>query len=531
MNNPVRTGGQALVDALSAHEVTAVFGIPGTHNLPIYAALADSGITHVSPRHEQGGGYAADGFARVSGRPGVCITTTGPAILNAAAAAAQAYSDSVPVLFIAPGLPLAHPSNGNGYLHEVKSQFRAMDSVVGHAQRVTSVAEIPLAVAQCFAAMTSGRPRPAYLEIPLDLLDASDEVSPVAPISRSVSIPDSAALGAAHELLSGARSPLLIAGGGAAGAAAELRELAEALGAPVVTSANGKGVLSEDHPLSLGAGLQHPSVAEVVADSDVVIAVGTELAPSDWWWGPIAADTTLIRIDIDPTSVSTNARPAVALVGDAAETLASLLQALPGPKADGSARAQHWRDRIRDDARREGARYVRLCEVLDDVLDDSAVLAADSAMACYYGALSNLPLHRPRSFLYPTGLGTLGYGLPAAIGAKVAAPDRQVVAMLGDGGVMFTIAELAAAAEAKLAIPVVIVDNGGYGEIRNEMADRNEAVHAVDLGAPDFPALARALGCHGVALESTDQVGAAVAAALAADRPTLIHVREDEVPL
>lgn len=531
MTGTVRTGGQALVDALGAHDVTTVFGIPGTHNLPIYAALAESGIEHISPRHEQGGGYAADGYARVSGRPGVCITTTGPAILNAASAAAQAYSDSVPVLFIAPGLPLGHPSNGNGYLHEVKNQFRAMDSVVGHAQRVTSVAEIPLAVAQCFAAMNSGRPRPSYLEIPLDLLDATAAVDAVTPVTASVAIPEAQALAAAIKLIAAAERPLLIAGGGASGASTELRDLAESLGAPVLTSANGKGVLSEDHVLSLGAGLQHPAVAGVVAESDIVIAVGTELASSDWWLGPISPDAKIIRIDIDPTSVATNARPTVALVGDAAYALAALAEGCPSPAAgrDGTERAQRWRVKIRQNAQQEGARYVRLCAVLDEVLDESAVLAADSAMACYYGALSNLPLHRPRSFLYPTGLGTLGYGLPAAIGAKVAAPDRQVVAMLGDGGVMFTVAELAAAAEARLPIPIVIVDNGGYGEIRNEMADRNDAVHAVNLGAPDFPALARALGCFGVAAETTEEVGPAVAAALTADRPTLIHVREDGV--
>ncbi|MGO4204672.1 thiamine pyrophosphate-binding protein [Rhodococcus sp. TAF43] len=528
MQSTVRTGGQALVDALARHGVDVVFGIPGTHNLSIYAALAESGIEHVSPRHEQGAGYGADGYARVSGRPGVCITTTGPAILNAAAAAAQAYSDSVPVLFVAPGLPLGHPSNGNGYLHEVRDQFRAMDSVVGHAQRVTSVAEIPLAVAQCFAAMATGRPRPAYLEIPLDLLDESAPVIPVAPVSPSIITPAPSLLDEAQALLGRSEQPLLIVGGGAAGAASEVRALAELLGAPVITTANGKGTLEESHPLALGAGLQHPSVAKLVADSDLVIAVGTELAPSDWWWGPIA-DTTLIRIDVDPTSVSTNARPTVAIVGDAAKSLAALTAAYTGAPRDGAARAQLWRERLQADARDEGARYVRLCRSLDAVLDDTAVLAADSAMACYYGALSNLPLHRPRSFLYPTGLGTLGYGLPAAIGAKVGAPERQVVAMLGDGGVMFTIAELAAAAEARLPIPVVIVDNGGYGEIRNEMVDRDDRVHAVDLGTPDFPALARALGCYGVAVGSSEEVGPAVAAALTADRPTLIHVREEEV--
>ena len=524
-----QSGGQALVAALTAHGVDTVFGIPGTHNLPVYAALAESGITHVLPRHEHGAGYAADGYARVSGRPGVCITTTGPAILNAAAAAAQAYSDSIPVLFVAPGLPLGHPGNGNGYLHELKNQLGAMDSIVGHSQRVTSVEEIPLAVAQCFAAMTTGRPRPVYLEIPLELLAAVGEVKPVTPVHGAVALPTADAVRSAATLIAESRRPLVIAGGGSCTAAAELRDFAEALGAPVITTANGKGVLSEHHPLSLGAGLHNPTVAELVSDTDLCVAVGTELAPSDLWYGPLRAEGKLIRIDIDPTAVATNARPTVALLGDSAATLRELLHfESSNGRGDGAKRAAVWRSRLQADAKREGARYVTLCSSLDKALDQDAILTADSAMACYYGALSNLPLHRPRSFLYPTGVGTLGYGLPAAIGAKVAVPNRQVVAMLGDGGVMFTIPELAAAAQARLAIPVIIVDNGGYGEIRNEMADRNEAVHAVELGTPDFPALARALGCHAVALGSPAQVGAAVAEALGSVRPTVIHVRETD---
>ena len=206
MTTTTQSGGQALVAALAAHGVDTVFGIPGTHNLAVYAALAGSGITHVLPRHEQGAGYAADGYARVSGKPGVCITTTGPAILNAAAAAAQAYSDSVPVLFVAPGLPLGHPSNGNGYLHELKNQRGAMDSIVGHSQRVTSVEEIPLAVAQCFAAMTTGRARPAYLEIPLELLDAVAVVTPVAPVQSGVATPTADAVRRAAALIAARRA-------------------------------------------------------------------------------------------------------------------------------------------------------------------------------------------------------------------------------------------------------------------------------------------------------------------------------------
>ncbi|MDV8070708.1 5-guanidino-2-oxopentanoate decarboxylase [Rhodococcus sp. IEGM 1366] len=518
-------GGQALVAALEAHGIRVVFGIPGTHNLPIYGALAGSQITHVLTRHEQGAGYAADGYARATGQPGVAVTTSGPAILNAAAAAAQAYSDSIPVLLISPGLPLRHPGHGNGILHEIKDQIGALDSIVGHSQRVTSVEEIPLAVAQCFAAMTSGRPRPAFLEIPLDLLDEAADVRILGPVTLAPVAAAEGDLVRARTLLVAADAPLIIAGGGSSTAATELRELAELLGAPVITTTNGKGVLPESHPLGLGAGVHLPSVADLVNESDVVLAVGTELAPSDFWNGPLDADGKLIRVDIDPTSLYTNAIPSVALVGDASLTVRALMEGLDRSPAE--ERAEGWRTRLRVDSRSEGKNYLGIVEALAKALDEDAILAGDSTMACYYGAMANLPLHRPRSFLYPTGVGTLGYGLPAAIGAKVAVGERQVVAMLGDGGIMFTVAELAAASELRVPLPIIVVDNGGYGEIRDEMVGRADPVHAVGLAPIDFPALARSMGCLGVGLDSAEQLTDALTKAFAADRPTVIHIREE----
>jgi acetolactate synthase-1/2/3 large subunit len=520
------SGGAALVAALAAHGVTTVFGIPGTHNLEIYAHLTAHGIRHHSPRHEQGAGYGADGYARATGQVGVCLTTTGPGVLNAAAAAAQAYSDSVPVLFVSPGMPLAHPALGNGYLHEVKDQTRAMGSVVAYSHRVTSVAEIPLAVAQAFAAMQDGRPRPVHLEVPLDLLEATADVRVVPPLARGVHRADPAQLARAAAALRSAERPGIVAGGGCRTAVAQLRAVAELLGAPVVTTTNGKGTLPDDHPLAVGCGVHHPSVAALAAECDVVLAVGTELAPADLWIGPLPVTGTLVRIDVDPAQVVTGAVPDVALVGDAAATLDDLLPLVErGPAGGAHDRARGWRERLRDDARLEGARYLPLLEAVAGALGRDGVLAADSAMACYYGAISNLPAHRPASFLYPTGLGTLGYGLPAAIGAKLGLPGTRVMAMHGDGGLMFSVAELAAAAEARLALPVLVVDNGGYGEIRNEQVDRGDEPLGVDLGQPDLPALARALGCHGVSLGDGPGLAAALEEAFEADRPTLIHVR------
>jgi thiamine pyrophosphate-dependent acetolactate synthase large subunit-like protein len=520
------TGGEALVRALADHGVEVVFGIPGTHNLEIYAHLGSAGIRHVSPRHEQGAGYAADGYARSSGRVGVAVVTSGPATLNAAAAIGQSYSDSVPVLLVSPGMPLRHPGRGNGLLHETKDQRAAMNEIAAYSHRVTSVAEIPIAVAQAFATMTSGRPRPVHLELPLDVLAEVDEVSPTPIVKPAVQTPGAAELRAGASRLASGSRPVILAGGGARGAAGELRELAEVLGAPVITTTNGKGVLPDDHPLALGAGVHLPSVQALIWDADAVLVVGSELAPADLWYGPLPLDGRLVRIDVDPVQIVTNASPDVALVGGAVSSLRGLLDLLTdraGPPAGAVERAALWRSRLRADAQKEGADYLWIVDALAGALGRDGILAGDSAMACYYGALANLPAYAPSSFLYPTGYGTLGYGLPAAIGAKLARPDAPVIALLGDGGVMFTIAELASAAQLRLPLPVVVVDNSGYGEIKAEMVDRGDPVHAVDLESPDFVALGRALGCHATSAD-VDTLARELTSALAADRPTLIHV-------
>lgn len=521
-----RTGGETLVAALAEHGVDLVFGIPGTHNLSVFAAMPGHGITNVLPRHEQGGGYAADGYARVTGRPGVCVTTTGPAILNASAAAAQAYSDSVPVLFVSPGMPVGHPAAGNGLLHEVKNQSAAMDAVVAYSHRVTSIPEIPAAIAQAFAVMRSGRPRPVHVEIPLDLLDATAEAPSVSPVAVSVPAPDPDQIETAVRMLDRAERPVIAVGGGASGASRQVRELAERLGAPVIATTNGKGILAEDHELSLGAAPQLPAAVELLDDSDAILAVGTELAPSDWWLGLPDLDDRLVRIDVDPVALTTNASPACGIVANASAALDTLLSRVPDGAHNGTERAARWRERLRSQARADGEPWLGLLEAISTALPRDAIMAADNAMVSYYGALSNLPLHRARSFLFPTGAGTLGYALPAGIGAKLAEPDTPVVVLQGDGGLMFTIAELATAAELGLALPVLVVDNGGYGEIRNEMADRDEPVHAVGLGRPDFAALAESLGCHGVRVTDDAELSEGITRALTSDRPTVLHLRE-----
>lgn len=521
------TGGEVVARSLAAHGIDVVFGIPGNHNLPIYQHLAGNGIRHFLSRHEQGCGFAADGFARVSRKPGVALVTAGAAVLNSLAALSQSYADSVPVLLVSPGMPLRHPFGGNGHLHEVKDQRAAVDAVVAVSHRVTSVDEIGDAITRAFTDMTAGRPRPVHVEIPIDVLDETADTHVGQPVAIPVSSAPASQLDRAASALAECCRPGIAVGGGARGASAEVLALAEKLGASVVTTTNGKGVVPEDHPLSLGAGAHLPAVADWIRTRDVVLAVGTDFGPSDLWNGGWTLEGTLVRIDIDPRQISVNLPSNIALVGDAATALRSLLD-LIGDSHGESIRDEpvSWTSRVRDEAAVEGALWKGEITALADVLDRDAIVAGDSAAICYYGLRSNLPLYSPGAFLYPTGSGTLGYGLPAAIGAKVAAPQRQVVAVMGDGGVMFTLPELAAAAAEGLALPLIVFDNGGYGQIRKNMNLRGYEPLGVDFPSPDFAAVGRALGCHGVAVESPDQLSEELSKALVADRPTVLHVIE-----
>jgi thiamine pyrophosphate-dependent acetolactate synthase large subunit-like protein len=522
----VLSGGGAVAASLAAHGVDQVWGIPGTHNLELYAQLGPAGIGHAPARHEQGAAFAADGYARASGRVGVCVTTSGPAVLNAATALAQAWSDSIPVLLVSPGMPLRHPGRGNGYLHEAKDLHGAMQAIVAASQRVTSVQEIPTAVAQAFATMTSGRPRPVHLEVPLDIMVERAEVELVAPVASPAPAPDAVAVAAAVAVLAASERPAIIAGGGAAGASGPLAALAERLRAPLVTSFNGKGCLGSGHPLCMGTGLHRECASALVGDCDALLVVGCELAPADLWNGPLPSGPAIVRVDIDPLQAVTNAAPAVSLVGDAALALEALLGGLGAePQRPDGGRARRWRAAFAAEAATETDRWGWILDPLAEAVGEHGVVAGDSAKVCYYGAAVRLPAQRPRSFLYPTGFGTLGYGLPAGVGAKLARPDDPVAVLIGDGGLMFTLGELAAAAQQGLALPVVVVDNGGYGEIRDEMLARGDAPLGVETGAPDFAALAIALGCHGVRADDAPALARALAGALAADRPTVIHVR------
>ncbi|GAC1031569.1 5-guanidino-2-oxopentanoate decarboxylase [Pseudomonas sp. No.21] len=491
---------QALVRLLEGYGVETVFGIPGVHTVELYRGLAGSRLRHISPRHEQGAGFMADGYARASGKPGVCFIITGPGMTNILTAMGQAYADSVPMLVISTTSRREHQRLGHGYLHELPDQRAMVAGVCAFSHTLQRPQELPEVLARAFALFRCARPRPVHIEIPLDVLELpADGLDLRARALPQAAAPAPAAVAEAAALLAGAHKPLILAGGGARGGAAALRELAEHLQAPVALTTNARGLLEPDHPLLLDGVQSSAHGRALFAEADVVLAVGTELGETDYDFfglGPLSLEVPVIRLDIDPLQILGVQRAEVGLLGDAGLGLRALLAALPPATPDGGW-AQAAVRRVNAAERERWSPRQRALQALLDTLRDALpapVLVGDSTQPVYQGALGyRAPL--PGSwFNAGTGYGTLGYALPAAIGAKLALPGRPVLALAGDGGVQFSSAELIAAREAGVGVILVLWNNHCYGEIRDSMVAREVPPLGVDILAPDFAALARA--CH-----------------------------------
>ena len=519
-----RNGGAAVVETLAAHGVDTIFGIPGTHNLELYRHFGKAGIRAITPRHEQGAGYAAEAYARVSGRPGVVVTTSGPALTNAMTAAATAYGESQPMLLLSSGLPTGTEGRDLGQLHEAKNPSGAMDQLVRWSRRVRSADEAAAAVTEAFGTFTGRRPRPVHIEIPIDVLEQTWSGEPRVCTSVAAPHADPGHVRRAAALLAAATQPMIIAGGGAVDAQAEVTALAEALGAPVATTVNGKGVVDESHPLSVGASIRLRALQRAAAESDALLVVGTELGDSDLWEGQIRG-RTVIRCDIDPAQLDKNCPADHALLGDAATTVAALLAALPANRAAvaGSQRAAALRAACRDEAKPDAGLYAEINAAARKALPTDAVLAGDSSQVTYFGSVHFFDMPAPRRFCYTPGFATLGYGLPAGLGASIARPGKPVAVLLGDGALMFSVQELVALVEQQLPVPVIVVDSGGYREIRDQQRMRDIPPIGVDLRTPDLAALAVAMGAQGVRTTSTADLPELVSHALGADGPTVIH--------
>lgn len=536
MTDVTRTVGEALIDLLEDRGVELVFGIPGVHTVELYRGLADSGIRHITPRHEQGAGFMADGYARVSGRPGVCLLITGPGLTNAVTAMAQARADSVPMLVISSVNTRAALGHGRGALHELPDQRALISTVARFSHTLLNAADLEDVIARAFAVFSSARPGPVHIEIPMDVMEER-----IALARRSISPPnrpraDAASIAKLAELCRQAERPAIIAGGGARFADAPLRELAERLDAPVVTTVNGRGLLA-GHKLLVPASPSLDAVRALLTGSDLVLAIGTEMGPTDfdmYETGGFPALSRLVRVDIDPDQLARGPYAALSILSSAENMLADLLDsgdALPelrgntGRHDSGAARAKAAREAAHASLSPDYQHAISLIKVIDKALPGT-IMVGDSTQLIYAGNLYCEPARPGAWFNSATGYGALGYGPPAAIGAALAAPDRPIIAIVGDGGLQFSLAELGSAVDEGAQVIFLIWNNNGYQEIETHMQSVGVAPIGVRPSAPDFVAIAKAYGMEAKRLESLDELADALGWARQNAGPSLIEIIE-----
>jgi acetolactate synthase-1/2/3 large subunit len=483
---------EELVSQLVSRGVDTVFGIPGVHTIELYRGLASSGIRHITPRHEQGAGFMADGYARVSGRPGVAFVITGPGLTNTLTAMGQARADSVPMLVVSGVNALSTLGQGMGHLHELPNQQAMAATVALESIRIQTAGDLIPALDLAYDCFSSKRPGPVHIEVPLDIAGTSYDSRVVATPAIASSPIDSRLIAQASEMLQAAEHPIILAGGGVRYQSRAVRALAETLDAPVVQTINARGLLYQ-HPLGVPACASLQAVRDLIEAADVVLALGTELGATDYdidESGGIAEMQKLIRVDICEAQLAR--RPAqLSIIGDAADAIEQLNTEITTPALEG--RGHERAAKARYDAKLEmNADMLMLSDLLNALRDTvpNAVMVGDSAQPIYAGNYY-YDHDRPGGwFNAATGFGALGYAIPAAIGAAIADPDAKIICIAGDGGAQFSLPELMSAKDENLSILFIIWNNSGYKEIKTWMIEAEVTVVGCDPSPPDFSAVA-----------------------------------------
>ncbi|HXP77378.1 MAG TPA: thiamine pyrophosphate-dependent enzyme [Stellaceae bacterium] len=523
------TGGEALVEMLRRHGVDTVFALPGVQNDALFAALYDArnAIRVVHTRHEQAAAYMAYGYARATGRVGTYIVVPGPGFLNTSAALSTAYATSTPVLCIAGQIPLAMIGRGLGFLHEIPDQLGIMQRLTKWSARIERPADTPHLVNEAFYQLTSGRPRPAALEVPLDVLAEKAEVALSDPLpSQPPPAADPAAIKKAAELLAASVRPMIIAGGGAFGAGPEILRLAERLQAPVVSTYTGKGAVDWKHPLTIS----FPAGHRLWPDVDVVLAIGTRLQPQLVNWGVDDA-LKVVRVDIDPLEINRVRRPMVGIVGDARLAATALSAALAGMPARPSRVAEIAAVKAAvSEHLSQLTPQVEFAAALREAIPEDGFYVDELTQVAYVGRVT-MPFSRPRSFIDSGYQGTLGFGFPTALGVKVAFPDKPVISVSGDGGFMYAMPELATAVLHGIAVVTVVFTDNAFGNVKRiQRTDYGGKVIASELHNPDFAKLATLFGATGTRATTPAELTAEIRAAIRRPGPTVIEVPVGEMP-
>jgi len=525
LQSMIRTGGQGLVGQLVREGVREVFGIPGVQLDWAVEALreAQDDIRFIVPRHEQAASYMADGYARTTGREGVCMVVPGPGVLNALSGLATAWACNSRLLFLAGQIPSPTIGRGYGMLHEIADQSGILRSLTKWHALARTPEDVPGLVHEAFAQLRSGRPRPVALELPPDVLQGPADMDFLA-AAETVHAPiDRIALERAAALLRAARYPVLFAGGGVAatGAGDVLRELAERLQAPVVMTDGARGVLSDRHPLALTT----LGGRAVLPHADVVLVAGSRFLTAVA--APVCArpDCQFIYLNVEPSDMGAPRLAGLAIEGDAALGLAALADLVAGvakrPSREGElVRVRQWCLK----QQREICPQADYVDALRAALPEDGILVSELTQVGYFANLA-FPVHAPRSLLTPGYQGTLGYGYPTALGAAVGNPGRPVVSITGDGGFGWALQELATAARYGLNVAVVVFADGRYGNVRRTFGQE----FATEIYNPNFQALAAAFGVRAARAESPDALRTTLASVLAEGGPSLIEVPVGEM--
>jgi acetolactate synthase-1/2/3 large subunit len=523
------TGGEALVQSLYREGIRTVFGLPGVQLYGVLAALRDEQrIRFIVTRHEQATSYMADGYARAGGKIGAALVVPGPGLLNASAGLSTAYASSSPVLMISGQVPRAQIGKSIGVLHEVNDQLDAIAPVTKWRTRVLEVADIPAAVKEAFRQLRTGRPRPVEIEMPpetmedegdVTLLEPADDVRPAAP-ARDV---DRAA-----EMLVAARNPVLYVGGGVhlSGAHEAVAAVAEYLQAGIVQSAEGKGAVSDQSDLSLGSVIWRDTpVRKYLNAADVILVVGSRCALAAF-----LPEQQIIQVDVDPEEIGRNYPKTFGLVGDARATLEALLERLrAGAAPRPSRKAEHEALRAATAACATQEPQASILKSLRAGTPEDAIVIAGMTQIGYYSR-PFWPVYRPRTYLTSSYSGNLGFEVPTALGAKVACPDRPVVAICGDGGFMYNVQELSTAVSHRINVVMVVFNDGGYGNVARDLDESWGGSYGADLHNPDFMKLTDAFGVAGLRARDPLEVGNLVRTAVTMDRPVLIEVPVGRMP-
>ena len=522
------TGAQLLVESLLAEGVETLFGIPGVGTLAVYDAFIDKPeLRHIEVRHEQSAVFMADGYARASGQVGVAFTSNGPGALNTITAMATAHNDSVPVLHLVSENPPEVRRKGKGHFHDISDQFGIFRPVSGHAAQVALADEIPAAVNAAFFALRNRRPRPALVEFANEAFTTITPARAMPGGERVEHTIDPASVARAAEILAAADRPLVWAGGGVATieTSAILTRIVERLGAPTITTQKGKGAIPSEHPLHIGNWANEQPVRDLIDECDVLLAVGTRFSyfPTGGW--SLRLPDRIVQIDLDPAEIGRNYPVEAGIVGDTGIALRALEAELDRlghqPLPDRDNEVAKALGRIA-----EAVGTPIEIEVLDQIrlaLPPESLVFNDPTTIAFW-ARSHWKTDRPRTWFVPSGFGTLGYALPATIGARFARPDTPSVAIIGDAGVMFTIQDLMTAVQENVPAIVLVFNDEGYGVERRHQDHLYGRRSGVDIRPPDFVALARSFGARGILVDDLSRVGETLESVLDAEGPTLIEI-------